>query len=130
MYKRQEQHVERTYITEGNLYRLIIRSKLPAAERFEKWVFDEVLPTIRKYGVYATDKVIEEMISNPEYGIRIFSELKAERDRRKALEIENAKNKQIISELKPKASYYDLILQNKSLVPVSYTHLDVYKRQV
>jgi len=114
-----EQHVERTYITEGNLYRLIIRSKLPAAERFERWVFDEVLPTIRKYGVYATDKVIEEMISNPEYGIRIFSELKAERDRRKALEIENAKNKQIISELKPKASYYDLILQNKSLVPIS-----------
>lgn len=107
------------FITEGDLFRLIVKSKLPAAERFERWVFDEVLPTIRKYGVYATDKVIEEMISNPEYGIRIFSELKAERDRRKSLEIENAKNKQIISELKPKASYYDLILQNKSLVPIS-----------
>ena len=41
-----------TFIPEGDLYRLIIRSKLPAAERFEKWVFDEVLPTIRKTGGY------------------------------------------------------------------------------
>jgi len=114
-----EKTININYIPEGDLFRLIVKSKLPAAERFERWVFDEVLPTIRKHGVYATDKVIEEMISNPEYGIRIFSELKAERDRRKALEIENAKNKQIISELKPKASYYDLILQNKSLVPIS-----------
>jgi len=42
------QTVEKIYISEGDLYRLIIRSKLPAAERFERWVFDEVLPTIRQ----------------------------------------------------------------------------------
>ena len=46
------QNVEMTFIPEGDLYRLIVRSKLPAAERFEKWVFDEVLPTIRKTGGY------------------------------------------------------------------------------
>ena len=40
------------FITEGNLYRLITHSKLPAAEQFEKWVFDEVLPTIRRTGGY------------------------------------------------------------------------------
>ena len=114
-----EQMVEKTYITEGNLYRLIIRSKLPAAERFERWVFDEVLPTIRKHGLYATEKVLDEMLADPDYGIRLFSELKAERQRRKALEMENAQHKQIIGELRPKASYYDLILQNKSLVPIS-----------
>jgi len=114
-----EKTININYIPEGDLYRLIVKSQLPAAERFEKWVFDEVLPTIRKHGIYATDKVIEEMISNPEYGIKLFTELKAERDRRKALEVENAKHRQIISELKPKASYYDLILQNKSLVPIS-----------
>jgi prophage antirepressor-like protein len=114
-----EQMVEKTYITEGNLYRLIIRSKLPAAERFERWVFDEVLPTIRKHGLYATEKVLDEMLADPDYGIRLFSELKAERQRRKALEMENAQHKQIIGELCPKASYYDLILQNKSLVPIS-----------
>ncbi|CFX73647.1 Bacteriophage P1, Ant1, C-terminal [Syntrophomonas zehnderi OL-4] len=114
-----EQMVEKTYITEGNLYRLIIRSKLPAAERFERWIFDEVLPTIRKHGLYATEKVLDEILADPDYGIRLFSELKAERERRKALEMENAQHKQIIGELRPKASYYDLILQNKSLVPIS-----------
>ena len=40
------------YIPEGDLYRLIVNSKLPAAERFERWVFDEVLPALRKYGSY------------------------------------------------------------------------------
>ena len=114
-----EQMVEKTYITEGNLYRLIIRSKLPAAERFERWIFDEVLPTIRKHGLYATEKVLDEILADPDYGIRLFSELKAERQRRKTLELENAQHKQIIGELRPKASYYDLILQNKSLVPIS-----------
>lgn len=43
------------YIPEGDLYRLIVSSRLPSAERFEKWVFDEVLPTIRKQGAYAPD---------------------------------------------------------------------------
>jgi prophage antirepressor-like protein len=63
-----EQKVSINYITEGNLYRLITHSKLPAAERFESWIFDEVVPTIRKTGSYTThaatdalplDKVME-----------------------------------------------------------------------
>lgn len=45
---------ETTFITEGDMYRLITHSKLPNAERFESWVFDEVLPTIRKHGAYMT----------------------------------------------------------------------------
>ncbi|WP_227765008.1 phage antirepressor [Zhaonella formicivorans] len=111
--------LEMNFIPEGDLYRLIVKSKLPAAERFERWVFDEVLPTIRKYGIYATEKVMDEILVNPDYGIRLLTELKLERERRKQLELENAQNKQLIGELKPKASYYDLILQNKSLVPIS-----------
>ncbi|WP_323052688.1 phage antirepressor [Clostridium prolinivorans] len=107
------------YIPEGDLFRLIVKSKLPAAEKFERWVFDEVLPAIRKHGVYATDKVIDDIITNPELGIKLFTELKLEKEKRKQLELENAKNKQIIGELKPKATYYDLILQNQSLVPIS-----------
>ena len=54
------------YITEGDLYRLIIRSKLPAAERFERWVFDEVLPTLRKNGSYGSvdlDKVVAKAVT-------------------------------------------------------------------
>ncbi|MGV9217435.1 BRO-N domain-containing protein, partial [Arcanobacterium canis] len=46
---------EATFITEGDLYRLIISSKLSAAQKFEAWVFDEVLPTIRRHGMYAYD---------------------------------------------------------------------------
>jgi len=106
---------EMTFISEGDLYRLITHSKLQAAERFEIWVFDEVLPTIRKHGLYATD----ELLANPDLFISALQELKAERAKRKNLELENAQNKQIICELQPKASYYDLILQNKSVMPIS-----------
>ncbi|MED4400215.1 phage antirepressor [Metabacillus fastidiosus] len=103
------------FISEGDLYRLILNSKLPTAEKFEHWVFDEVLPSIRKHGLYAK----EELLNNPDLFISALQELKAEKERTKLLELENAQKKQIISELKPKASYYDLILQNKSLLPIS-----------
>ena len=57
------QAVEMTYITESNVYRLIAHSRLPAAEKFERWVFDEVLPTIRQYGAYVPDmnKLVEQV---------------------------------------------------------------------
>lgn len=52
------------FINEGNLYRLIVSSKLPAAEKFERWVFDEVLPSIRKTGVYGSPNIdIEKIIT-------------------------------------------------------------------
>ena len=53
---------ETNYIPEGDLYRLIVNSKLPAAERFERWVFDEVLPALRKYGSYGEIQ-LEELIA-------------------------------------------------------------------
>ncbi|MBB2481088.1 phage antirepressor KilAC domain-containing protein [Bacillus sp. APMAM] len=107
--------IEMLFIPEGDLYRLIVNSKLPTAEKFEQWVFDEVLPSVRKHGLYAK----EELLNNPDLFISALQELKAEKERTKLLELENAQKKQIISELKPKASYYDLILQNKSLLPIS-----------
>ena len=110
---------EMNFIPEGDLYRLIIRSNLPEAQRFESWVFDEVLPSIRKYGLYAPDVLIDKMLGNPEYGIRLLTEYKQAKEKARQLELENAKHKQIIGELRPKASYYDLILQNKSLVPIT-----------
>lgn len=107
------------FIPEGDLYRLIIRSNLPKAEQFERWVFDEVLPSIRKYGFYATDALIDDILNNPDLGIKLFTEYKQAKERAKQLELETAKQKQIIGELRPKASYYDQILQNKSLVPIT-----------
>lgn len=100
------------FIDEGNLYRLITHSKLPEAEKFESWVFDDVLPSIRKHGMYAT----EELLDNPDFAIKVFNELKAEREKRKALETTVDVQKQLIGELKPKADYTDLVLKSKTLL--------------
>lgn len=103
---------DKKFIDEGNLYRLITRSKLPQADEFEEWVFEDVLPSIRKHGIYATDNVIEQTIQNPDYIIHVLTEFKKEREGRLVAE-------QQVNELKPKATYYDLVLQNKSLLSVS-----------
>ena len=103
---------DKKFIDEGNLYRLITRSKLPQADEFEEWVFEDVLPSIRKHGIYATDNVIEQTIQNPDYIIHVLTEFKKERESRLVAE-------QQVNELKPKATYYDLVLQNKSLLSVS-----------
>lgn len=78
-------------INESGLYSLILKSKLSSAKKFKRWVTSEVLPTIRKHGAYATDEVIDEIISNPEFGIKLLSELKEEREKRKQLESDNSK---------------------------------------
>lgn len=106
---------EINYISEGDVYRLIVSSKLPAAEKFEHWVFDEVLPSIRKHGLYA----IDDIIANPDLGIKALQALKAEREARIAAELDKAVLGQQIAELRPKASYYDLILQCASLLSVT-----------
>ena len=106
---------ELLFIPEGDLYRLIVSSKLPTAEKFEHWVFDEVLPSIRKHGLYATD----ELLDNPDLIIQMATKLKEEREARKALEIENKVQSQQIAELQPKATYYDLILQCKDLLSMT-----------
>jgi len=107
------------FIPESDVYRLIMRSKLPAAERFERWIVEEILPTIRKHGVYATGETLEALVRDPQFGIRLRSELLAEREQRKVIEQESEQHKQIISELEPKARYCDLVLKSKTLVTVS-----------
>ncbi|OFM57884.1 phage antirepressor [Staphylococcus hominis] len=101
-----------TIINESGLYSLIFSSKLESAKRFKRWVTSEVLPAIRKHGLYATDHVIEQTIQNPDYIINVLTEFKKEREGRLVAE-------QQVNELKPKATYYDLVLQNKSLLSVS-----------
>lgn len=99
-------------VNESGLYSLIFSSKLESAKHFKRWVTSEVLPAIRKHGIYATDSVIEQTIQNPDYIINILTEFKKEREGRLVAE-------QQVHELKPKATYYDLVLQNKSLLSVS-----------
>ena len=84
------QMVEMLFIPEGDLYRLIAHSKLPSAERFEQWVFDEVLPAIRKHGAYLTKEKLWEIATSPEALIKLCSELLAEREENASLREENA----------------------------------------
>ena len=98
-----EQVVEISFIMEGDVYRLIVHSKLPSAERFEKWVFDEVLPTIRKHGAYLTKEKLWEVATSPEALLKLCSDLLAEREENVSLRIANA-------QLEGKAAFYDLFI--------------------
>lgn len=85
-------------INESGLYSLILSSKLPNAKAFKKWVTSEVLPSIRKHGLYATD----ELLDNPDLIIQMASKLKEEREAREVLEAEN-------DIMKPKALFADAV---------------------
>lgn len=99
---------ESILINESGLYSLILKSKLPSSKKFKRWVTSEVLPQIRKHGMYATD----ELLDNPDLLIEVATKLKEERTLRLIAE-------QRVNELQPKADYYDRILNNKGLVTVS-----------
>ena len=73
-------------INESGLYSLVLGSKLPNAKKFKRWVTSEVLPAIRKHGGYLTAEKVEEALLNPDVLIRLATELKDEREARRALE--------------------------------------------
>ena len=104
-----------TIINESGLYSLILSSKMPNARKFKRWVTAEVLPAIRRHGMYVT----EDLIANPDLAIAAFQALKAEREKRIALEEAVAVQAQQIAELKPKATYYDVVLKCKDAVNIS-----------
>ena len=116
------QMVEMSFIPEGDVYRLIVRSKLPQAEKFESWVFDEVLPSIRKSGLYAP----YELLNNPDLVIQAMTKLKEERLKTEKLQaekemlaLENKAKEQVINELRPKLNYLDVILGSKNLLNIT-----------
>lgn len=104
-----------TIINESGLYSLILSSKLLSAKKFKRWVTSEVLPSIRKHGLYAAD----ELLANPDFAIAAFTALKEEREKVKNLEETVAVQNQQLAEYRPKASYYDVVLNCKDLVSIS-----------
>ena len=78
------------YVNESNLYKTIFQSRKESAERFTDWVTSEVLPSIRKHGIYATDNVIDNILNNPDFGIELLTKLKEERAARVEAERRNA----------------------------------------
>lgn len=86
------------FLTESGVYKLIFKSHKEEAERFQDWVTDEVLPSIRKHEVYMTDNMLEKTIADPDYMIGILTALKEEKilrekaQKEKAIAIEEKKD--------------------------------------
>ena len=93
---------EMTVINESGLYSLVLSSKLPGAKRFRRWVTGEVLPSIRKTGLYATEKTVDAILADPDVGIRLLTSLKEERARRQHLESQARENA-------PKVLFHDAV---------------------
>ena len=106
---------EAKFINEGNLYRLITHSKLPEAEKFESWVFDEILPSIRRHGAYMTAQTIEDAIMNPDAMIKLLTALKDEKDKNKGLKLANAQLVVDKAIMQPKADYFDELVDRNLL---------------
>jgi len=100
------------FISEPQFYKLAIKANNPTAEKFQNWVTSEVLPAIRKHGAYLTDSAIEQTLTDPDYLIKLATQLKTEREGRLIAE-------QQVAEDRPKVTYYDKVLANPSLVTIT-----------
>lgn len=96
------------YIREPMVYKLAFKANNALAEKFQDWLATEVLPQIRKHGMYAKD----ELLDNPDLLLDVVTKYKEERTQRLMAE-------QQVLEMQPKATYYDLVIQNKSLLSVT-----------
>lgn len=110
------------FITEGDVYRLIAHSKLPGAERFERWVFDEVLPSIRKHGAYMTEDVLEQALASPDFLIELATRLKNEKAKNAQLTVSNQL-------MQPKADYFDMLVDRNLLTGIRDTAKELGIRQ-
>ncbi|AXU82730.1 TPA: phage antirepressor KilAC domain-containing protein [Clostridioides difficile] len=107
------------FLTESGVYKLIFKSRKEEAERFQDWVTDEVLPSIRKTGTYnMVNRQLKDsyMIDNPIERAKRWIEEQKEKEQ---LQLEGKMKDQVIKELKPKADYTDMILKNKGLVTIT-----------
>lgn len=96
----------KTIVSEAGLYRLVMKSRKPEAKEFRRWVTHEVLPSIRRHGAYATDVTIDSILNDPDFGIRLLTDLKDERDRRREAE-------RAIEAQKPKVLFADAVATSK-----------------
>lgn len=100
-----------TVINESGVYALVFGSKLPNAKKFKHWVTSEVLPSIRKHGAYMTPETLEQAIYNPDFLIKLATELKTEKEKRQALEIQAEENK-------PKVLFADAVSTSQTSILV------------
>lgn len=101
-------------IGESDVMRMIFGSRLPEAEKFERWVFDEVLPSIRKHGAYMTDDALEKALTSPDFLIRLATELKTEKERRITAEQTIVEQQDKIESDKPKVLFCDAVAASQT----------------
>ena len=104
-----------SFLPEGDLYRLICHSELPSAEQFERWVFDEVLPSIRGNGAYMTSETLQAALLNPDTMIQLCQQLKAEQEKNQMLKAENSSLAVTNQIMQPKADYFDELVDRNLL---------------
>ena len=104
-----DKNIEMAFISEGDVYRLITHSKLPNAVLFESWVFDEVVPSIRKHGAYMTPETIQQAVTNPDFIISLCEQLKAEQNKNTALIEQN-------TAMQPKALFADSVCASSTSI--------------
>lgn len=105
------QNRKMTVINESGLYSLVLSSKLPGAKAFKKWITADVLPSIRKHGLYATADTVENMLSNPDFAIQLLQKFKEEQEQKKELQ-------QKVAEDKPKVLFADSVTASSSTILV------------
>jgi anti-repressor protein len=101
------------FINESNFYKVVFQSRKTEAEAFMEWVTSEVLPSIRKNGIYASPATMERMISDPDFAITLLTSLKNERFEKERIKKQLELQDVIIKETVPKAEYYDEVLMAK-----------------
>lgn len=100
-----------SFIPENIFYRLAMKAKNETAERFQAFVADEVIPSIRRHGMYATADTVERMLADPDVAIRLLNEIKSEREKRAALE-------QKVEQDKPKVLFADAVAASHTSILV------------
>ena len=100
------------FVNESNLYRCIFNSRKPEAEKFQDWVTSEMLPSIRKHGMYATD----ELINNPDLLIQVASKLKEEKEARRIAEEQAEQRRLLLEEQKPKVVFADAVATSQTSI--------------
>lgn len=98
-----------TFVNESGMYSLIFGSKLESAKQFKKWVTSDVLPSIRKHGMYATEATVESMLNDPENAILMLQAYQRERKERLAAQQQVEKLEAQAIEDKPKIIYADAV---------------------
>ena len=115
-----------TVVNEPGLYTLVLGSRKPEAKAFKRWITHEVIPDIRQYGMYGTSDFLDKALGNPDNWIRMLTEYSAVKKENETLKLETVEQKAVIKSqnnqitlMKPKATYYDLVLQTKNAVNIT-----------